>query len=572
MESGASGSATAQILPTADAFSPVEIRETSPDEPVAPISAPVSAPVSAYAAVAEQAPSPSLAPTNQVQVSQVKPSVESYQTPVVDPDQPFQPVEYIAEPLGHAQAAQAVPVPASEDVPVPPTFETALDTESVSGVNMPEVNMPEANISETNIYEFTAPPMPEALSGAAPAVASLEPTMENARPGVEPQAGHDKNAAKTGKAAVSPNVKRIAVLGGAVAVLAAAGVMIAPSLVKKTTSQKFETIAKTVANEPAGTPVDVAANAQPAVSSTQAGTPVIQSVPVIGDYKQGQTAPKLAKGADAKMSLLDAVKSGNPVAQFQLGLTHLEAGRTAEGLRLIRLAANQGQPAAQYRLAKLYENGIGVKVNGKTAKALLEKAALGDNRIAMHDLGHYYADGVDGSAPDMKKAAYWFEKAAKRGVVDSQFNLGYLYQGGTGVERSLETAYFWYLIAATQGDKEAQNNAEAIAAELNPTVRDNVQAKVKAFAPLPVNEAANGIFANLPWAVPAKAQPVASAEIIRRVQENLGQLGYNIGKPDGAMGPKTRNAILAFERANGMPQTGRVSPELVNRLRLASGA
>jgi len=52
----------------------------------------------------------------------------------------------------------------------------------------------------------------------------------------------------------------------------------------------------------------------------------------------------------------------------------------------------------------------------------------------------------------------------------------------------------------------------------------------------------------------------------------LGELGYDIGGADGAVGPKTRAAIISFERANSLPETGRVNTVLVDKLELATGA
>jgi hypothetical protein len=42
------------------------------------------------------------------------------------------------------------------------------------------------------------------------------------------------------------------------------------------------------------------------------------------------------------------------VAQYELALQRIGAGRTADGLGLLRRAADRGLAMAQYRLAKLY--------------------------------------------------------------------------------------------------------------------------------------------------------------------------------------------------------------------------
>jgi membrane-bound lytic murein transglycosylase B len=51
------------------------------------------------------------------------------------------------------------------------------------------------------------------------------------------------------------------------------------------------------------------------------------------------------------------------------------------------------------------------------------------------------------------------------------------------------------------------------------------------------------------------------------LQSLLNARGYNVGTPDGAIGPKTRAGIMAFQRANGMTPDGHASSMLLARLR-----
>lgn len=56
------------------------------------------------------------------------------------------------------------------------------------------------------------------------------------------------------------------------------------------------------------------------------------------------------------------------------------------------------------------------------------------------------------------------------------------------------------------------------------------------------------------------------AESIQRVQELLNQAGYDCGSADGVPGKKTNNALLQFERDNGLPETTDITPELIETL------
>jgi len=295
-----------------------------------------------------------------------------------------------------------------------------------------------------------------------------------------------------------------------------------------------------------------------------------------GDYVETQTPTIVAEAQD---TLDAAVKAGNPIAQFQKGLVQLQAGQMEEGARLIRLAANRNQPAAQYRLAKLYESGTGIAKDPITARELIERAARGGNRIAMHDLGNYHAYGQGGLTRDMGEALDWFEKAAERGVVDSQFNVAFLREGNEGVPADVETALFWYFIAARQGDQGAPERISVVSEQLDAEAIAGIKSRAERFNPKPVDEAANGVFRNVPWAKTTEnsarnASPAQSAQIlkIRDAQTLLSALGYEVGTPDGISGAKTREAVKSFEAVNGLPETGQITDELIQKLEIATGA
>jgi len=59
--------------------------------------------------------------------------------------------------------------------------------------------------------------------------------------------------------------------------------------------------------------------------------------------------------------------------------------------------------------------------------------------------------------------------------------------------------------------------------------------------------------------------PKAEA-LIRSVQASLSKLGYTVGRADGRLGEATIAAIRAFEKQQAMPDTGRISGDLVSRL------
>jgi peptidoglycan hydrolase-like protein with peptidoglycan-binding domain len=49
-----------------------------------------------------------------------------------------------------------------------------------------------------------------------------------------------------------------------------------------------------------------------------------------------------------------------------------------------------------------------------------------------------------------------------------------------------------------------------------------------------------------------------SPDQIRQIQMALIQQGYDIGEPDGRLGPRTKQALIAFQRKQGIQTTGRL--------------
>lgn len=58
-------------------------------------------------------------------------------------------------------------------------------------------------------------------------------------------------------------------------------------------------------------------------------------------------------------------------------------------------------------------------------------------------------------------------------------------------------------------------------------------------------------------------------ETIRFVQSRLAELGFDPGPPDGIDGDRTRAAVRAYQRANGLPESGAITADIVGRLRAA---
>ena len=390
---------------------------------------------------------------------------------------------------------------------------------------------------------------------ANPAYAEDTATMEHIRP----SAPHDTSQGRVKRGSLfTPSNLRAAVLG--FAVLGVGYYAVGKFRGGTPTSNDLPT---NVFVESQPTDVTISSSDTPADISSS-----VQTIEPIGNYTN-DVAPPVNKNSDAKSLLESAANDGDPIAEYQLGLAKLQSGDTQEALNLLRSSANKGQAAAQYRLAKLYEAGTGVTRDLQTARTLIEKSARNGNRIAMHDLANFYANGIGGVEQDLSFAAQWFEQAAERGVVDSQYNIGYLYEFGFGVTQNAVEAYVWYNIASAQGDTEAGRRLATLNETLSDVEISSAKTRVEGFEPIKLDKDANGIFESPPGR-PAKT--ANSQTQVADVQNFLNNLGYSVGEADGKVGARTRNAIIAFEKANGLPATGRINASLVDQLELATGA
>lgn len=119
---------------------------------------------------------------------------------------------------------------------------------------------------------------------------------------------------------------------------------------------------------------------------------------------------------------------------------------------------------AQFSLATMYADGVGVERDLKQAAHWYGKAAAEGNVQAIYNLALMYSDGR-GVAKDDQKAAFWYRKAAYFGFAEAQYNLAVMYADGTGVKQDDKQSAYWYRKAADLGHPVAQYNLGVLHAE-----------------------------------------------------------------------------------------------------------
>ena len=85
---------------------------------------------------------------------------------------------------------------------------------------------------------------------------------------------------------------------------------------------------------------------------------------------------------------------------------------------------------------------------------------------------------------------------------------------------------------------------------------------------LAVGHLADRIIGSGGFATPWPAGDYALTKAQRsELQTLLGRAGYDVGTPDGVVGPKTRAAVAAFQQRMGLPADGHVSGRILDALK-----
>jgi localization factor PodJL len=296
--------------------------------------------------------------------------------------------------------------------------------------------------------------------------------------------------------------------------------------------------------------------ASPRVASAIVGR---QADVAVNGAEAGPAAPRAAvalttgQATAVQGEVIPAQPSDNAKALFEDGVRKIEAGDRS-GLDALKQAANGGYPTAQFYLSKLLESGKGgLKQDMPEARRWSERAAAGGDPRAMHNLALYAFNG-EGGPRNVTTAAVWFRKAADLGLVDSQYNLAQLYESGYGVIRNPAEAYKWYVIAGRAGDAKARSRAAVLRAQLTAEAQQTADRSAEAFRPQTQSTASL-----------STAAPAANANL-GLAQGVLSQLGYYQGPRDGVASPALRMAIAAYQRDQGLPASGTVDGETLNRL------
>jgi len=126
------------------------------------------------------------------------------------------------------------------------------------------------------------------------------------------------------------------------------------------------------------------------------------------------------------------------------------AKNEAEAVRWYQLAADRGDPDAQYYLGLCYEEGRGIPANKQKAFELFYKSAARGRARAQYRVGWAYAE-----SKNWGEASKWIQKAVDQGYSSAQYTMGISYLKGRGVPKNERKGIELLTAAAKQGLKQA---------------------------------------------------------------------------------------------------------------------
>jgi len=124
------------------------------------------------------------------------------------------------------------------------------------------------------------------------------------------------------------------------------------------------------------------------------------------------------------------------------GIAAYESRIFGQAANLLSPLADIGNPEAQYRMAIMAQNGLGMAENPSLALKYMQGAAKAGLSLAQHGLGFMYLEG-ECVEKNIEQAIHWFTIAAEQGLQGSMTTLGMIYRDGNGVPKDEEKAKEW---------------------------------------------------------------------------------------------------------------------------------
>ncbi len=186
-----------------------------------------------------------------------------------------------------------------------------------------------------------------------------------------------------------------------------------------------------------------------------------------GPVDDWKTLLEAGKDSEAFELVGKAAATGDATALDWMGWFY-DTGRAvkadpAKAAAYYRQAAEKGEPHAQWRYGVMLDTPEGVPLDSVEAMRWFRKSATQGFGNAYVSMGVMYSGGR-GVTRDYAKALDCYRQGAKLHNVHAFNEIGIVYLNGEGVPPDKIEAAAYFIIAATSGDKRAQENLQTLSA------------------------------------------------------------------------------------------------------------
>lgn len=159
--------------------------------------------------------------------------------------------------------------------------------------------------------------------------------------------------------------------------------------------------------------------------------------------------------------------AGAATAQLATGVELFERAEFDAAAQVLLPLAKSGDPTAQYVLGIMYLNDMVKPPSGTAAAELLTSSGEAGFDKAQVELSRMYREG-HGVEQDFARSFSWSVKAAESGDVGAQLQVADSFAFGHGVKRDPVEAYKWYEISLLYWGSLAVNARDIVAEGMSP--------------------------------------------------------------------------------------------------------
>ncbi|WP_164158312.1 tetratricopeptide repeat protein, partial [Sandarakinorhabdus rubra] len=179
-------------------------------------------------------------------------------------------------------------------------------------------------------------------------------------------------------------------------------------------------------------------------------------------------APRKKRGAKRARAAAAPATPTPPPASVRQGVEYWRAGKWDEAVKMWQPFAEQGDADAMFNMGQAWKLGRGVALDKANAQDWYRRAAVKGHLPAQANLGILLFQ-----AGDKAEGVRWLKSAADKGEMRAQYVLGIVHWNGDGAAKSMPLAYAYLVRAAAQGLPEATRALNELSQAIQPLDRAN---------------------------------------------------------------------------------------------------